>query len=1055
MKKKQVMFLLLLLSSISVIAQTTLTGKVTDASNVPLPGVNVIIKGTTQGTTTDFDGNYSVLTSTGDILEFSYLGFVSQSISVGDQTQINVILNEDVAKLDEVVVVGYGTQKKISVTGSVATLKVENIVEQPASNVKNLLVGQVPGLVTNQNPGLPGADNVDLSVRGFGNPLVIVDGVESTLDRLDPNDIENISVLKDASAAIYGARAGNGVILVTTKRGTKGKMTVNYHGWTGTQAPVAYNKKSNAVNYILRGREALFNEQYDPNNPNATIDYGTGNFTDENLQKFIDSGESYDWVDATLRSSGASIAQHNFNFNGGSDKVRYYTSLGTLSQTGIFRGDYDYKKLNVTNNLDVELTNNLSLKFNSSYIYEEQDYAFTPINRIWNDLDTAQPVFRTSLPNPDLAPYSGFSERSPVARTFKKWAGYNYTEKNTLAAAIDLNYKTPFIEGLSLGLRVNFRHRAFYNETFEKPYTVWSYDPDDNDIERVDGYKNEGELLPNNFSKRYFSGTTNGRPDARFRLLYRGTANYSKNFNKHAFGVLTFLEKEDNTYRTIFSTTRDNLSLQNPDIDATDDALTTVGGTGIDTEYTRISAAGRINYAYDNKYLLEATLRADASSKFGSNNRWGFFPSVSMGWNIAKENFLLDNNTINQLKLRLSYSQTGIDSNVGNTQFDYLTGFTIQDGSYILNGNAVPLIGTAGVVNEDITWETTTLYNIGLDVTLFSGKVNASIDGFYRARKDILAEAIESFPTTFGANLPDSNINSDNTRGLDVALGYKGHIGEEFKFSLNGVFGIHKKRWDHFEEDIDENDPIQVKYDQRSGRNKNITWGYQTAGLFNTQEAVDEYIAAYDLSNFDGGDLPRPGDFIYVDTNNDGVLDTSDRVNIGYGTSAEVTYSLNTNFEYKGVSLNMLWQGASNVKVTAGGILRAPFGNEQSSLELHDKYSWRQDPANPGVNINPNAILPAFETGSRQWNSQLNDFWVLDGTYVRLKAATLSYSLDSSLLDKIGFNRFELYVSGDNLFTLSKLGIFKDGIDPEQANNPSANSLPVLRTYTLGLRLSI
>ncbi|PCI35909.1 MAG: SusC/RagA family TonB-linked outer membrane protein [Flavobacteriaceae bacterium] len=1036
--------------------QKTISGTVTDSYGSPLPGVNILIEGTRTGAQTDFDGNYTLTASTGDILVFSYIGMKTLKLTIESNSTYNVTLEEDASALDEVIVVGYGTQKKISVTGSVSSLKVEEILKQPSSNVKGLLIGQVPGLVTNQNPGLPGSSNVSLSIRGFGQPLVIVDGIESIMDNIDPNDIESLSVLKDASAAIYGARAGNGVILITTKRGTSGKFTINYHGWTGVQSIVAFNKKSNATNYIQHGIDAKFNTEYDPSNPTNEITYN-GNFTPENLEKYKASGETYDWIDAVLKSGGSHISNHNISFRGGTDKVRYYTSLGSLKQGTVFNGDYNYKKLNIINNIDADLSDNLSMQFNSSFIFENLDYALSDISTVWNDLDTSLPIHRTENPDPDRAPYSGFSNRSPVARTHKKWAGSNLQEKRLFTAALDLKYKVPSIEGLTLGTKINFRQKNWYRERLSKSYSIWNYDPSSPNADS-EGYVEEADIIGNKFSKAYYSGNDqNGRTDARLRMLYRGYFNYKRDFNDHSIGFLTFAEKEDNKYRSLFTTTKELLSTAIPDVDSSSDENTSVSGTGVDTEYTRISMASRFNYSYANKYLLEATLRADASSKFHSDVRWGYFPSLSLGWNIAQEDFLVDSNTIDELKLRLSFSQTGIDSNISNVAFDYLTGYIIANGSsYLINGEAVTPIYSAGLVNKEVSWETTTLYNVGVDLGLFNRRLSANIDVYYRHRDDILAFPIESVPTTFGASLPLVNLNSDIVKGIDVGLAYKDIIGEDFRYHINGGFGIHKKEWDKFEQDIDITDPFQVKYNQRSGHNKNVTWGYKTSGIFNSQQEVDDYLANYDLTDFSGGQFPKPGDLIYVDSNGDNMIDSSDRVNIGYGTTAEVTFSLNSGFDYKGFSFNMLWQGATNVKITANGTLRAPFRNEQSSLVLHDKYSWRQDPSNPGVSANSNAVLPAFESdGIRDWNNQINDLWVLDATYLRLKSATFGYALPSEVTSKIGFDKLELYLSADNLLTISNLGIFKDGLDPEQANTPGAYSIPINRTVMFGVKLSL
>ncbi|MBJ6368970.1 TonB-dependent receptor [Snuella sedimenti] len=1034
---------------ISSSLQQKISGTVTDNTGMPLPGVSIIIKGTTLGTTTDFDGNYSInAPKTNDVLVFSYIGYATKEININNQSTINITLEEAASQLEEVVVVGYGVQKKINVTGSVASIKADDVVTTPATNVKGLIVGQIPGVITNQTPGLPGNDNVSLSIRGFGSPLVIVDGVESFLDRIDPNDIETISVLKDASAAIYGVRGGDGVILITTKRGKSGKVELNYHGYAGIQKPVKFPTPVTAADYIKAKRNGSFNAQYDPANSNDPIAYG--DFTEDYLAEY-ESGakQSYNWVDALLKGGGSQITSHNISANGGSEKVRFYTSLGLLTQDGIFKGDYSYKKLNLTNNLDAKITDDLSLSLNSSYIDETRDYAAYGVGTIWNDLRTAQPFFRPELPDPNRAPYSGFTERSPVARTQKKFGGYSLTTLETLAAAMELKYNVPFLQGLTIGAKANVRMRRIYFEDLSKTYTVYQYNEEDANYTPIQTVNQEPS-----FSK----GVTSSGSDPRVRFLSRFYLNYNNNFGKHKIGALAFMEKEDNEVDQLAATRRNLLSDDVPTIEAGDDANTTTFGTARPLEYSRISFAGRFNYAFDDKYLLEATLRADASSKVSPKVRWGYFPSVSLGWNIAKENFL-KNSAINELKLRLSYSKTGKDSNIGNTSFDYLTGFNELSSVYYLDGNPVTNIITAGLVNDRLTWIKNTLYNAGLDFRLLNGKFYGNVDVFYRLSEGLVAADIESVPSTFGANLPQVNLNSTNDHGFEFIIGYKGSIGD-LKLDLSGNFSFARARYGDWAQDINLDDPNQVRINLRNGRYINRSFGYISDGLINTQTELDDYVVSHTFETLDGS--PKVGDIRYVDVNGpdgtpDGVIDLYDRREIGYGSDPDITYGLNTRLTYKNFSLAMLWQGASlfNVNIS-GGNMRAPFNNEQVPLTLHAKYSWTQDPNSPGTGNNPNAKLPAYNNdGSRIWNDNFSDFWQKDGTYVRLKTATLSYNLSQKTLDKIGFNNCTFYLTGDNLFAFTKLGIYEDLIDPEQAYNNSGYSLPLLRTYTFGVRIGL
>ncbi len=1030
-----------------VFAQQKITGTVTDIGGEALPGVNVKVKNSTNGVQTDLDGKFNIAVEPGGTLVFSFVGFASQEIPIRNESVVSVILEEENNRLDEVIVVGYGTQKKMNVTGSVASINTDNVIRTPVTNVKSMLIGQTSGIITNQNPGLPGQDNVNLSIRGFGNPLVIVDGVESFLDRLDPNDIESMTVLKDGAAAIYGVRGGDGVILITTKRGKSGKTSIDYHGFIGNQVPVKFLQPVDAADFIQAKRNGIFNVQYDPANPNKQIPYGE--WTQESLEQYR-SGQlpSYDWVDALLKDNGGKIISNNISASGGSENVRFYSSLGHVVQDGIFTGDFNYNKLSLTNNLDAKLTKNLNLSLTTSYINETTDYPAADIGAVWDDLRTSQPFFSPSLPDPDRAPYSGFTERSPIARTQQKFGGYNMTNLQTLAAAGELKYDMPFVSGLTAGVKANVRMRTIYNERLNRRYEVYRYD------EATGEYSTAATInaLPS-FSKSF----RNDGNDPRLRVLSRFYLNYDKSVNNHEFGALAFVEREDNEVNTLSVLRRELLSDDVPTIVAGDDALTTSGGNGLPIEYTRISFASRLNYAYKSKYLLEATLRADASSKFSPQVRWGYFPSVSAGWNIASEEFMASK-PFSELKLRGSYSQTGRDNVVSNTAFDFLTGFEELGSVYYLDGVPITQILTTGLSNPFLTWEKVTLYNVGLDFSVFRNKLYGNVDAFYRLRDGIFGPAVQDIPSTFGANLPLVNINSITHRGFEFLVGYRNQSAGGFKYDFSGNFTLTREKYQSWQENIDVTDPNQVRIDQRTGNFVNRTFGYISDGLINSQAELEAYVSGLTFETLNG--QPMVGDIRYVDVSGpdgvpDGVINRYDIQQIGFGEQPDITFGLNSQLTYKNFSFMMIWQGAAmfNVRAT-GNIFRNPLDNEAIPLTFHKEYSWTQDPQNPGVGNNPNAQLPAYNgDGGRIWNNTFSDFWVRSGTYVRFKTATLSYRLGSPAVKAIGLSSAEVYLTGDNLFSFNRLGIYNDVIDPEQSYNNAGYSIPLLRSFTGGIRI--
>jgi TonB-linked SusC/RagA family outer membrane protein len=590
--------------------------------------------------------------------------------------------------------------------------------------------------------------------------------------------------------------------------------------------------------------------------------------------------------------------------------------------------------------------------------------------------------------------------------------------------------------------------RRIYNERLNKRYTVYRYDESTSEYSEVSTVNNQPSYL-----KQYI----NNGDDPQLRVLSRFYLNYDRAFNDHQIGALVFIEREDNEVNTLSALRRELLSDNVPTIIAGDDALTTSGGNGLPIEYTRISLASRLNYAYKSKYLLEATLRADASSKFSPQVRWGYFPSVSAGWNIAMEDFMAEK-PFSELKLRASYSQTGRDNVVSNTAFDYLTGFEELGSVYYLDGVPVTQILTTGLVNQFLTWEKVTLFNAGLDFSVFRNKLYGNVDAFFRIRDGIFGPAVEDIPSTFGADLPLVNINSTTNRGFEFLVGYRDKTQGGLQYDLSANFTLTREKYRDWQENIDFNDPNQVRIDQRTGNYVNRSFGYISDGLINSQAELENYVSGLTFETLNG--QPMIGDIRYVDVSGpngtpDGVINRYDIRQIGFGDQPDVTFGLNSQLNYKNFSLLMIWQGASMFNVNASGnIFRNPFDNEAVPVTLHTKYSWTQDPQNPGVGNNPNAALPTYNNdGGRIWNNNFSDFWVRNGTYLRFKTATVSYRLGAKSMSSIGMRSAEIYLTGDNLFSFNNLGIYNEAIDPEQAYNNGGYSIPLLRSFTAGLRL--
>ncbi|GAB1308715.1 TonB-dependent receptor [Urechidicola sp. KH5] len=1005
--------------------QQQISGTVVDDAGAPLPGVSILIKGTTDGTQTDFDGNFTINANTGDELEFSFVGFETKVVTVANQTLLNVTLAESTSQLDEVVVVGYGQTLKTDLTGAVGTVKSEALVQAPTSTATELLSGRVAGLITKQNTGVPGNDATTINIRGFGDALVLVDGVQTSMDRIDPNDIESVSVLKDGAAAVYGSRAGNGVVLVTTKRGKLGKAKITYHGNTSFQSPVKERTYVNSWQYATLIREADLNG-------NGSLD---DTYTQEDVDKFkagnVPGYVNQDWNDAVF-TQNVPMTQHNLNVSGGSENVKYFASVGLLDQESAYRsGDLSFRRYNLRSNLDAKISEKLSFGVDISYRREDRDQPATNPSDMYNRLQTAQPVYSAFLPDPTRAAFSGFNTRSPYAATDKSFGGFNEDIREFLNARVQLKFNITndlVAKGVIMYESLNSSRKAL-----RKPYDVWDYD-----------YENDEYL---------YQGTAQGRSsiteDYRKRIQFypQFSLEYKKSINGHNINALGLVETIEFKDDAIQARRYDLISTDIPYLGSGDKE--TAENSGNASSSGRMSYVGRVNYNYKGKYFLEATMRADATGeKFDPDNRWGYFPSVSGAWRLSEENFLANSNSVDNLKLRASFSQTGLD-NVGN--FRFLTGYSIsENGTYLIDDRTGQIIFTNGLPNQEITWFTNTLYNVGVDGSFWNGLLGFEVDVFYRLTEGLFGTNQTDIPSTFGAALPQENINDRDDRGFDILINHKNKIGNDFSYSISGNVGWARQKWVSVAEEA-ETDPDRIRLYQQEGNYTNRWIGYVSDGLFETQEEIDNY-AVYELGN----GAPGISDIKYVDLNGDGVIDWRDQKEIGTGSTPDISYGLDIFMQYKNFSVSALFQGAGLFNMNIAGAARGAFSNASTPYDYHLKYSWRPDYDDPTVNTNPMARLPKItNNGVAPNNNVTSDFWLLDNTYVRLKSLNLNYSIDSDVVSKIGFDRIDIYAAGTNLFSFNNLGIYKDTFDAESPATQNGRHYPIMRTYTFGVKLAL
>ena len=1027
----------------SLFSQKTITGNVT-ADGVPLPGVSVIEQGTVNGVNSDFDGNYTItLINENSSLIFSFIGFVTQTVSTSS-ANIDIAMVEDIAKLEEVVVTGYGSTTKKTLTGAIGTVSSEALTLRPTQNTTELLMGQIAGLSTRQVGSLPGNDWANLSIRNFGTALVLIDGVESTLGQIDPNDIQSISVLKDAAATIYGARAGNGVILVTTKRGSDAAegAKFNYHGTTTWSALITMPNTVNAHQFAeLMEENGLGAENEMP----EYLDYDT---TRKRVYNRI-TGEDFDGVDwyRTIYKDWTPQKQHNLSARGRSDKIGYFISLGFTDTQSAFRdADYTHNRYNIRSNLDAEFNDNLSARLDISYRQTTLDRANFGISEMYNRLATGKPTNLPIFPNPDFASQTGAATPySPVYMTRKSHSGTRVDRDNNLQASISLKYDVPFIDGLSATASLNMETQTEWNKKVQKKFNMYTYNP----------------LLGEGDAAYVFFGTYQRDmitvdSDRDMELLPKITLNYENSWDEHDLKA-TFVAESTTFERDYLMGSRtDPLSFEAPYLNYSSEAER--NNAEIFSQSARSSYVGRVNYDYKQKYLFEATMRADATARYAVEGRWGYFPSISFGWRISQEDFMKDSPTWNNLKLRASYGLMGNDA-VSN--FDYLTGYNISSGFYMFDGKPFPIISSAGLANRLVTWETMKIANIGIEGTLWNGGLGFELDVFYRLREDILALPDSDIPFHFGASLPKTNLNSRDNRGFDLMLKHKGKIGN-VSYNINPMVSFSRGKYVSWEENILPTDgadgAANATYNNRyvlTGNWDDRQWGYQTNGFFTSQSQIDNHPVDIDGA---GNITLIVGNLIKIDQNGDGLIDWRDQVVIGQGGMPKWNYSTNMGAKYKNWSLDMLWQGATGYTITFGGAAGPWSHSGHQSVSKSFAYENRSlRGANGDIEI-LRAFPPTFTTGGMpQIDQPASDFNKVDAMYLRLKTISLSYNIPKNIVDKIGLTSIQLYLAGSNLLTIDNLGVYSGSYDPEIVTGTAGGNIdrayPNNKTLTTGIKI--
>jgi TonB-dependent starch-binding outer membrane protein SusC len=1006
-----------------VIQGITITGKVTSSEdNTGLPGTNVILKGTSTGTVTDIEGNYTIEVPDGNaVIVFSSVGYSIAEVLVGSRSVIDITLDVDVTSLDEIVVVGYGEQKRATVTGAVASVEGDVVRQFPTNNLSNSLVGQVPGLMVVNRSGEPGADDSQIRIRGINTlnnseALIVIDGIanrDGGLARLNPNDIESITVLKDASAAIYGAQAANGVILVTTKRGTAGPPEINLNLNVGWNQATRLPKVLNAPDYAQALNELDLYQYKLPE----------GRYNADDIRKFGDGSDIWrypntDWYGETIKPWSPQ-GNANISLSGGNvDGVRYFVSAGNTWEDGYFKNSaVGYNQYNFRSNIDAKLRKNITLRFDVSGRQEARQYTQERGEgtfRILYGMKPTEPAFwpkrstdAERLPGPDFE-----GGRNPAV-TSTPVTGYNNSDNYVFQSNIGLDINDLFtVKGLSFVANAAIDKSFEEHKNWRTPWMLYQWDRitlNENGEPDLQGSLKGGtapQLTEQSWRRDGFTGN--------MRL------NYQKNIQNHGFGFMAGIERQtiDEYYFSGFR--NEYITDQLPYLNFGADNINKTNN-GAAWDGARLNYFGRVNYTYKDRYLLEFVWRYDGSQIFDPEYRWGFFPGVSAGWILTEESFMSNVSWVSRLKLRGSYGELGNDR---IDPYQYLTTFQFG-GKYIFNETVdTQSLRPSSVANQGVSWEVAKNTNIGIEGSLFAGKLNFEFDVYKNLRTDILYPANASVPLTAGFVPPDQNIGEVENKGFDFALGYNSKISQDAHWSIGFNGGYAKNKILYWDEPAG-----RLPWQISTGRPIGSELYYNAIGVFKDQAAVDAY------PSWPGA---QPGDIIFEDVDGDGEITTDDRVRNERNNFPRFVGGITLGFTWKNFDLSVLFQGASGaqqyVLLSSG-----EFGNY-----LQDFFDGRWTAENPS-STKPRV----YNREDQYWAAQANTYFLRSTDYIRAKNVRISYTLPQSLLSKAGIKYTQFYISGMNLFTWDNFNVY----DPESSSSTSSN-YPQRRLFNLGLNLT-
>ncbi|WP_233378945.1 TonB-dependent receptor [Maribellus sp. CM-23] len=1011
----------------------TVSGKVTDEKGLPLPGVSVMVKGTAIGITTDVDGNYALeIPDEAAVLVFSFVGMRREEVNIGGQSVINVTMAEDLIGIDEVVAVGYGVQKKINLTGSVASINGDVLDNRPVPNVGTGLQGLLPGVTVTSSSGQPGNSGTSILVRGVNtinsqtNPLILIDGVAGgDINLLNPDDIESVSVLKDAaSSAIYGARAANGVILVTTKQGkNEGKAAFSYNGYYGVQTPISLPE-------LVNGREYMMLENEARSARGVAIPYSEEAFMMYDSKNFPNDYSNTDWIAETYKKFAAQQS-HNINIQGKVNKSSYYMSYGYLEQNGLIIGDpYYSSRNNVRLRLNTQVADRLKVDGNLSFVdFYRKDAGgngTAGVFRLTQRISPLLPV-KWQLPTEDGgwtdSPYWSYgSVTNPVRTAYE--SGYLKSSSRTFNG--NFNATLDLIEGMNINTQYAYNY-------YTRDIKDWN--------PTMPRFLADGTPHPSNDNVLNSIAVTHR---SILTQTLATTLNYSKKIKQHDLKFLAGFSQEW-AYLPVLYGSRKKILLDG--VEEIDGGTEDIVNSGSAEHWALRSYFGRINYDFAERYLFEANVRYDGTSRFAKENRWGFFPSFSAGWKFSEESFMEFAEPILALgKLRVSWGELG-NQNISNSYYPYLTEIERVTKAYPIGGQDNVGFKQYSLANENIKWETIRMFNVGADLNMLDNRMNFTFDWFKKTNINALLKPI--YPTIIGitssANLPLENIGSIENKGWEITLGWRDKIGN-VQYGLTANLSDARNKIT----DMGTSAPSLGNNIRRVGDPINAYYGYLTDGLAQVDdfESYDETSGKYLSPKFpvisSYANIIQPGDIIYRDINGedgkpDGKIDEYDKVVFG-DPYPRYSYSLRGFANWKNFDFSFYLQGVGKVNGYLRDEARHAFLNDYSIPKKSHLDRWTPN--------NTDASYPRMYYQADH-NIVFSDYWVEDASYLRLKNIQLGYTLPKHLTDKMKISRAKVYLSADNLFTITN---YFGGFDPE-VRETSGDEYPQLKTFALGVQL--